>query len=75
LHETITEKDWLHVLLIRGEDLKAKEPAAGKRSRLLAVFLNPPEKEMWRQEGKRLVQYVWRCSAVQLQSDLAVANT
>ncbi len=59
LHEAITAKAWLHLLLIWGKDLDAKEPAAGKRSRLIAAFLSPPEKELWRHEGKRLVEYVW----------------
>ena len=75
LHETITAKDWFHVLLIRGEDLEAKGPAGVKRNRLIAAFLSPPGKEMWREEGKRQVGYVWRSSAVQLQPDLAVANS
>jgi len=75
MHRTITAKDWLHVLLIWGEDLKAKETAGKKGSRFIAAFLSPPEKEMWRLEGKRLVQYVWRSSAVQLQPDLAMANS
>lgn len=74
LGETITAKDWFHLLLIRGEDLEAKGPAEGKRGKLIAAFLSPPEKEMWREEGRRLVKYVWRSSAVQLQPDLAMAN-
>lgn len=75
LYKTITAKDWLHLLLIRGEDLEAKGPAERKRSRLIAAFLSPPGKEMWRKEGQRLVMYVWRSSAVQLQPDLAMANS
>lgn len=62
------------MLLIWGEDLEPKEPAAGERSRLIAAFLSPQENELWRHEGERLVGYVWRSSAVQLQSDLAIAN-
>lgn len=75
LHKTITAKNWFHVLLIWGEDLQATEPAAGKRSRLIAAFLSPPEKELWQHEGERLVEYVWRSSAVQLHSDLAMTNS
>ena len=58
LHETITAKDWFHLLLIRGEDLKDKARVGGSTSRLIAAFLSPPGKEMWREEGKRQVRYV-----------------
>ena len=75
LHETITAKDWLQVLLIRAKNLKSKEPAGRKKNRLIAAFLSPPEKEMWREEGERQVGYVWRSSAVQSQPDLAMANS
>ena len=75
LHETITAKDWFHLLLIRGEDLEAKRPAGEKRGRLIAAFLSPPGMEMWREEGERLVGYVWRSSAVQLQPDVAMVHS
>ena len=75
LHEIITAKDRFHVLLIRAEDLESKDTAGGKKNRLIAAFLSPPEKEMWREEGERHVGYVWRSSAVQLQPDLAMANS
>lgn len=75
LEETIMAKDWFHLLLIRGEDLEAKGSAERKRNRLIVAFLSPLGKEMWREEGKRQVGYVWRSSAVQLQPELAMANT
>lgn len=75
LHETITAKDWFHVLLIRAEDLESKETAGGKKNRLIAAFMSPPEKDMWREEGERQVGYVWRSSAVQIQPDLTMANS
>ena len=75
LCETITAKDWFHVLLISAEDLKCREKVGGMKSRLIAAFLSPSGKEMWRQEGERQVGYVWRSSAVQLQPDLAMANS
>jgi hypothetical protein len=65
----------LHVLLILGEDLEVNRPGRGKKGRLFAVFLGPPEKEMWREEGGRTVKYVWRSSAVQLQPIIAIANS
>ncbi|KGO67138.1 hypothetical protein PITC_020440 [Penicillium italicum] len=72
LHKIIAAQSWFHVILIRGEDLKVE----GKSSnRLIVAFTSPPEKEMWRPEGKRSMQYVWRTSVVQLEPDLAVADS
>lgn len=60
-------------------ELEAEAPAGGrKKNRLIAAFLSPPEEgmEMWRPEGEDgRVGFVWCSSAVQLQSDLAVANS
>ncbi|RDW69558.1 hypothetical protein BP6252_08578 [Coleophoma cylindrospora] len=72
LHKIIAAQDWFHVMLIRGEDLKVEGKSS---SRLIVAFTSPPEKEMWRAEGKRLMQYVWRTSVVQLEPDLAVADS
>ena len=74
-HETVTKEDWFHLLLIRGGDVEAKASAGGKMNRLIMIFLSPPGKEMRREEGKRQVGYVWQSSAVQLQPDLAMANS
>jgi hypothetical protein len=60
------------VILIRGEDLKVEGKSS---SRLIIAFTSPPEQEMWRPEGKRSMQYVWRTSAIQLEPDLAVADS
>ena len=73
LQETVTAKDWFHLLLIWGEDMEAEGSAGGKRSRLIVASLSPPGKEMWREEAKRQVGYVWRSSAVQLQPEVAMA--
>ena len=75
LHETMIARDRFHVLLISAEDLESKGKAEGKKNRLIAAFLSPPEKEMWRKEGGRHVGYVWRSSVVQLRPDLAMANS
>ena len=72
LHNVIAAQGWFHVMLIRGEDLKVERKSS---SRLIVAFTSPPEKEMWRPEGKRSVQYVWRTSVVQLEPDLAVADS
>ncbi|KAJ5213949.1 hypothetical protein N7449_001118 [Penicillium cf. viridicatum] len=72
LHKIIAAQDWFHVILIRGEDLKVEGKSS---SRLIVAFTSPPEKEMWRPEGKRSMQYVWRTSVVQLEPDLAVADS
>ncbi|KAJ5598074.1 hypothetical protein N7537_008158 [Penicillium hordei] len=72
LHKIIAAQDWFHVILIQGEDLKIE----GKSfSRLIVAFTSPPGKEMWRPERKGSVQYVWRTSVVQLEPDLAVADS
>ena len=60
------------MMLIRGEDLKVEEKSS---SRLIVAFTSPPEKEIWRPEGKRSMQYIWRTSVVQLEPDLAVADS
>lgn len=72
LHKVIAAQDWFHVMLIRGEDLKVEGKSS---SRLIVAFTSPPEKEMWRPEGKRSMQYVWRTSVVQLEPDLTVADS
>ena len=72
LHKIIAAQDWFHVMLIRGEDLKVE---GNSSSRLIVAFTSPPEKEMWRPEGKRSMQYAWRTSVVQLEPDLAVADS
>ncbi|KAJ5431172.1 hypothetical protein N7445_008904 [Penicillium cf. griseofulvum] len=72
LHKIIAAQDWFHVILIRGEDLKVEGKSS---SRLIVAFTSPPEKEMWRPESKSSVQYVWRTSVVQLEPDLAVADS
>lgn len=72
LHKIIAAQDWFHVMLIRGEDLKVEGKSS---SRLIVAFTSPQEKEMWRPEGKRSMQYVWRTSVVQLEPDLAVADS
>lgn len=72
LQKIIAKQDWFHVMLIQGEDLKVEGKVS---SRLIVAFTSPPEKEMWRPEGKRSMQYVWRTSVVQLQPDLAVADS
>ncbi|TVY62774.1 hypothetical protein LSUE1_G009202 [Lachnellula suecica] len=71
LHETITVSDWFHVILIWGEDLEVEGKGT---SRLIVAFTSPPEKVLWRPEGKRTVQYIWRTSAVQLEPELALAD-
>jgi len=72
LHKIIAAQDWFHVMLIRGEDLKVEEKSS---SRLIVAFTSPPEKEIWRPEGKRSMQYIWRTSVVQLEPDLAVTDS
>jgi hypothetical protein len=72
VHKTIAARDWFHMVLLRGQDLEVE---GNSTSRLIVAFTSPPEKEMWRPEGKRTLQYVWRTSAVQLEPDLAVANS
>lgn len=72
LHKIIAVQDWFHVMLTWGEDQKIEGKSS---SRLIVAFTSPPEKEMWRPEGKRSVQYVWQTSVVQLEPDLAVADS
>jgi hypothetical protein len=72
LYNTIAARDWFHIVLIRGEDLKVEGKST---SRLIVAFTSPPVKEMWRHEGKRTVQYVWRTSLLQLEPELAMANS
>ncbi|EAW13515.1 uncharacterized protein ACLA_055630 [Aspergillus clavatus NRRL 1] len=71
LHKVIAAQDWFHVMLIRGEDLKVEGKSS---SRLIVAFTSPPEKEMWRPERKRSMQYIWRTSVAQLEPDLTVAD-
>jgi hypothetical protein len=61
LHRIIAAQDWVHMMLIRGEDPKVEGKSS---SRLIVAFTSPPEKEMWRPEGKCSMQYVWRTSVV-----------
>jgi hypothetical protein len=61
LYKIIAARDWFHVMLIQGEDLKVEGKSS---SRLIVAFKSPPEKEIWRPEGKRSLQYVWRTSIV-----------
>ncbi|KAJ5966675.1 hypothetical protein N7501_002923 [Penicillium viridicatum] len=72
LHNIIAAQDWFHVMLIRGEDLKVEGRSS---SRLIVAFTSPPEKEMWRPERKRSMQYFWRTSVIQFEPDLAVADS
>lgn len=72
LQKIIAAQDWFHVMLIQGEDLKIEGKSS---SRLIVAFTSPLGKEMWRPEGKRSMQYAWRTSVVQLEPDLAVADS
>jgi hypothetical protein len=74
LHETIMARNRLHLLLILGHDLEADGTEKEMKDRLFAVFLGPPDKEMWRRDRERTVGYVWRSSAVQLQPTIAITN-
>ncbi|PCG97667.1 Hypothetical protein PENO1_062170 [Penicillium occitanis (nom. inval.)] len=72
LHKIIAALDWFHVMLIRGKHLKAKGKSS---SRLIVAFTSPPEMRMWRPEGKFSMEYTWRTSMVQLEPDIAVADS
>ena len=72
LYKITAAQDWFHVIFIRGVDPKVEGKSS---SRLIVAFTSPPEKEMWRPEGKRSMQYVWRTSVVQLEPDLTVADS
>jgi hypothetical protein len=59
-------------MLIQGEDLKAKGKSS---SQLIVAFTSPPEMRMWRPERKFSMEYAWRTSMVQLEPDIAVADS